>query len=443
MLNVIFISIILFFTNSFAGGVNGGGTDHLPPDFNAAWFLDGKPARSVSVCIKHDPEQFPMNPELIKAPFLKAVGRWKDYISLRGINDEQIRDDDIDPVYLSLVTDFQFIDNCSQADLEIYLGLVTPEIEQIKNSMFDPYAFVYRDSYDRKKGWGKGKMWLKGKNEKGEFFWDKNDFLNLEGILLHELGHVFGIEHMEGTVMDAEFSEKLNIYPLSSDDFMYQWLKYYMTNIDWHNELVQNLFKIKSFPEGSLWLMGSKAERESFRFLTGVLPSGAVKVNMKFEVRSLESEQIEGSYTLTDDKLSVTYPLVFQTSTINLVFNGRHIFRRYLEFDENNEEESNLLSFGTTSDYRLVSLAGYIEIQNLKHPILLEGLVSDWVNSQYSEDQTDEYIVRKLPYRLIGFEGPIRHILYGKYEIFNGNTPRNRQKLMKKLITTKKIIRKN
>src|SRR5687767_7587410 len=99
MKSLLLVTAILFsMSTAIAGGVSGGGSDHLPDDFGAAWFLDSIPTRSFKVCFKQDFQKFPMQQSLVVESFKSAMNSWIQYIDDKKVNDtEAHEDDEIDP----------------------------------------------------------------------------------------------------------------------------------------------------------------------------------------------------------------------------------------------------------------------------------------------------------------------------------------------------------
>lgn len=414
---MIFVLLLTaLFSTAQAGGVNGGGSDHLPADFGAAWFLDGVPERSIGVCFVHDPTTFPVAPEDVKAQFTTAMKTWEDYIVTRKIDVEADEEEDVDPIYLKLVTRFRFLTSCAQADLTIYLGTTTAEIDEIKKQMFDPIAFAHRQSYDEKMGWGKGIIWLKGLDSSG-FIWNLNDHLNLRGILIHELGHVLGNEHMDGTIMDTAFAEKLFAIEIPRDAFYWDIYKNDMTSIDSYNELVQLVSGLQTLPEGGMWMAGTRAEAEAFRFVMGRSPVGTVKTNLRFEPTARD-ENLHGIYELRDDQGSISLPLTTPTHTLNFSFGDRNIFGRFLF-----REDQNFTHYiKHNADSRIISLTGSMVLRGKPLALLFEGSSPAFEVPQYPEDRRDDaMIIHTSPYRLIALEGSARHVLYAKnkWQVFS------------------------
>lgn len=416
------LSLALISGFAFAGGANGGGTDHLPDDYGTAWFLQGNSHSAVNVCIQKDEENFPIENGIIQAEFLKALAKWKTYVVERDIYDSDADDIDnsqIDPVIYQLNTNFQFQESCDGADLTLYLGVMNEEVQAVKESMFDPYAFVHRKSYDPKTGWGQGFMWLKGVEDLN-FLWDNNKYLNLHGVFLHELGHIFGNEHITGTIMDENFGEQLTDYEIEDDGgFFWRWYSFYMLNIDWSNELSQR-FTVGKFPELGMYIPGTKAEKESFKFAQGRYPVGQVRTNLSFEDETA-SEFISGTYQVADDQSSKSFPITLRIASANVVFGERKIFARLRKITTHSDDGELFESDNTiSSDSQLLSVMGWMDKDGKKIPVVFEGVAGLLDPGQYAEDRReDDLAERKYPYRMLALDGADRHYLYARYEWFS------------------------
>jgi hypothetical protein len=414
---IIFLSLSI--STSFAGGVSGGGSDHLPDDYGAAWFLDGIPARTIKVCFMQDAEKFPVNQAQVIESFKYAMNSWTNYIEDKKVNEEE-RDpeDDLDPVYLRIVTSYEILAQCGQEDLTIYLGYSNKEVEEIRAKLFDPYALAHKVFFDKEKGWGKGFIWLKGL-ENDQFLWDKNSLLNLKGILIHELGHVFGNDHRDGTVMSGNFSEQLFDYDIPEGGILWSFYKFYMLHIDWSEELVQCLNCKFVHDDGTLWLPGSRAEKETFKFLSGSPLQGAAK--SKVEVKKFSPQLFEGIYSVSDSQKTVSYPIFFPMNSMNFTSGEGAIFKRVISRNSSEGEWSLNNVIFRSSDFAIISFTGWMEKDGKNIPIIFEGKSSPWeLMSKYPEDEIKNGFVEKTyPYRLIALEGKERYVLFTKLKVTN------------------------
>ncbi|MBA2404691.1 MAG: hypothetical protein H0V66_07960 [Bdellovibrionales bacterium] len=437
------MKLLIFFLFSFllsavalAGGVSGGGSDHLPDDYGAAWFLEGVPARTFKVCFMQDPQKFPMDQILVINTFKSAMDSWTAYISDKKVNDDEMEEgDEVDPLYMRIVTSYEILAHCGQEDLTVYLGYSNKEVEEIRAKLFDPYAMAHKLSFDKEKGWGKGFIWLRG-IEKDEFLWDKNALLNLRGVLTHELGHVFGNDHRDGTIMAGSFSEQLILWEIPNDGMTWDFYKFFMSNIDWSEELVQCLTCKFVHDGGILWLPGSRAEKETFRFLTGASLKGTVV--SRVNVIRFEKELFEGTYTVTDGHKTVTYPIFFPTNSLNFTAGEGSVFKRTLSRSSQDGEWSLENVILRSSDFAIINLTGWMEKDGKFIPLIFEGKSSPVeLMSKYPEDEIrNAYVEKTYPYRLIALDGKERHILFAKFKVtkYEGDDGEEGRKLKQELL---------
>lgn len=417
-----FIALLLSYSAlSFgAGGVNGGGSDHLPSDHGAAWFLEGIPARTIKVCFQKDEVKFPVSDEAILESFNYAMNQWANYIAEKKVNDvEQDDEDDLKPIFYQLVTKYEVIPKCGKEDLAIYLGYSNKEIEEIRSKLFDPFALAHKISYDHEKGWARGFIWLRGVEDdtnEHPFIWDKNQFLNLKGILTHELGHVFGNDHRDGTIMGSMFAESLVEYEIPEGSFHWHLFKFAMTHIDWGEELVQCLNCQLVHEGGMLWLPGSRAEMETYKFLSGSQPKGTVV--SKVEIIPTNDKQLDGVYSVTDGTRTINYPIHLLINSVNFTYGDSAVFKRSLSATVVEGEWTSTQTFEKSSNFAILNLMGWMEKDGVNIPLILEGKSSTYeAMTKYPEDARPRSIIEKTyPYRLIALDGKERHILFTKLQ---------------------------
>lgn len=410
---IIFSLMMILSVQSFgAGGVNGGGSDHFPEDFGSAWFLDSTPGRTIKVCFQKDAASFPMNDKDIQDAFKFAMDSWEKYIQDKSVN-ESDPEDPRDPASYLIVTKYEILPKCGNEDLAIYLGYTNQMISDVRAKLFDPDGFAHKISYDLDKGWGKGFIWLKG-IEDFKFLWDKNDFLNLKGIFIHELGHVFGNDHRDGTIMSSEFSEMLQP-EFYRGGFLWDLYKFHMTSIDWSEELVQCLSCKLLHEDGMLWLPGSKFEKETFKYLTGVYPSSEVKTTV--QILPTTDYVVDGNYTVSEAAgMTKTYKFTLLLNSMNSMFGEASIFQTTRRWIDPNEPDSAMINT-SSSDFTVLSVMGWMEINGRDIPIVFEGKSADTIFiEKYPEDETDESVTveRTYPYRLVALDGKERYVLYTK-----------------------------
>lgn len=197
-----------------------GAEDSLPPHVGGAWFVG--PEKTVRYCIEVDKDFFRLDEQLLldssseartffairfvqirNSPtkiVREAIDKWTTWVGTSGDYYYQKR---------RLATRFIEVPCQPGVDLKFYFGHETPEIESARREMRHPLAFAYETDVDYKLGWRKGYIWVSRAGShpiefSHRFFPDWSDEDQLFAIVLHEVGHVFGVDHTEGTIMDAD-----------------------------------------------------------------------------------------------------------------------------------------------------------------------------------------------------------------------------------------------
>lgn len=195
-------SILLVFafaisTQAFAvGGYSGGGSDYHEIGTGTAWFIGTK---EIPYCIQKS-DNFGLSTTEIQQNFDSAVQTWTRYIQDRKIQTTLPREHQLN-------LNFRYVGACQGTELvRLYFGLEPKEVLEAKKKFEKPYAFAIRESYDLAAGMGKGFIWFA---QTGSLFpkagttgfpnWTQP--YTLHGMMLHELGHVLGVGHMDGTIM--------------------------------------------------------------------------------------------------------------------------------------------------------------------------------------------------------------------------------------------------
>lgn len=172
--------------------------------YDSAWFLDSE--KTVRYCIDREPK-FTLSTAEINASIRWALGKWVGYMNMQNLSSR--------PQAFQLAQNFQFVENCSGADLTFSFGMQNSQIDRYKaQDFFHPVSFARRTHYNSKAGWGQGLVWVDSDTQYIDPISKKNiiswkDSVKLKGILLHELGHVFGVGHFDGTIMRQNILESL------------------------------------------------------------------------------------------------------------------------------------------------------------------------------------------------------------------------------------------
>ncbi len=209
----LFISALLLVAAVFSGpslagdgGYSGGGGDQIRgPNEVFVWF--GRRDRTVNVCLDVS-KKFGLSENILKSEVKNALDTWVDYIKTRKIGwslrlapDEKLNFPDAYKAYKSPVgfaKEYHISDICSGTeDLTFFFGSENEEVAKDKQKHLDPLAFAQLSSFNKRKLWGKGYIWVAANTSKIK--WEKEG--KLQAILLHEIGHTYGIDHIEGTIM--------------------------------------------------------------------------------------------------------------------------------------------------------------------------------------------------------------------------------------------------
>lgn len=220
-------SSVLFFSQiAFGGGWSSGGGEILEHAQNP-WFIDvGQTPRAkpIAYCLQVA-EDFPVTKRRLEA-LVKQVFYWWD----SQFSDAHYPDNDIHTEQgsqnqvLRVVTSNQLRDDCANVDLKFQFG----HLDDNQRTKFDEYnvnlkryvGLTIRTDYSNELR-GKGFIYIS--NDRGpnafeghnilEKAWTEHDYQHsrLKQLLIHELGHVFGLQHSDHneSIMSAKFAENL------------------------------------------------------------------------------------------------------------------------------------------------------------------------------------------------------------------------------------------
>lgn len=188
--------------STLRGGADGAGGDSLKAETGSAWFLGQE---NIKYCSVVD-AKFGLAPEHVHPELMGVFRSWAVYVAAHLPPSSDISSD--------LALRSKFLATCDGTeDIKFYFGGTNEEIEKAKFNYENPVGFAHRTSYDIKKGWGKGFVWIAPTKS----VLPKENFPNwstphlLYGILLHELGHVYGCGHVEGTIMSERIAELMKM----------------------------------------------------------------------------------------------------------------------------------------------------------------------------------------------------------------------------------------
>lgn len=182
------------------GGFAGNGIDDIPFGEQSAWFTGQRP---IHYCILNS-EQSGLEPEEARTVAANTFATWKAYAEKKNLEKIEGHQNPGGPFTIYRAFNSQLMGFCNGTeDLRIYFGGRSQEVNSALKQYRRPMGFAHRSYLDPRGEWSKGFIWVHPIDEKmapkGQ-----DPALVAQGILLHELGHVFGNGHVPGTIMDPE-----------------------------------------------------------------------------------------------------------------------------------------------------------------------------------------------------------------------------------------------
>lgn len=221
-------------TSSVQGGSDGGGSDTIHPWSESAWFV-GK-GKTVTACYVISSD-FGVSEDEIANTIQSAYKIWDQYLAQKTGSANLMADVD-------LPTSVRILPTCQgSVDLTFYFGAKDSAVADASKNYIDPIAFAHRNSFVSKT-WDSGFIWVADPVNARRLLgydWTTSDLLL--GILVHEIGHVLGNEHIPGTIMRADILDFLKAAAKKT-----AFTRHAMaTSIDWTDDLIQCGFNF-NFP---------------------------------------------------------------------------------------------------------------------------------------------------------------------------------------------------
>lgn len=189
----------------FAGGWSGNGGDYTR-DQNNPWFLGTDP---VSYCILKSAD-YPLKTSELSDLIKESLYDWRKFFSKYGIDKfplgESKQGQFPDKQYRGISLDFIEKADCDplqEKAVAFYFGVTNVYLEQaIANGAHHSAGLALRQEYDHQNYRNSGFVWIKN------FSSEKN---KIRHMLLHEMGHMFGMKHNSTYVMDMKVADLLEI----------------------------------------------------------------------------------------------------------------------------------------------------------------------------------------------------------------------------------------
>jgi hypothetical protein len=232
----VFLFIYLCFLSLAAIAGNGwvsSGGDNTPGNIGAAWFLGDE---KVDYCIALS-NNFSVPKSILKKRISESVLIWKKYY-----------EDNVDK-FINKTNhpnfNFNYNDSCvGSIDIKFLFGIETDEIQRLKKQFFNPFGFSTLKSYDPLTGRGNGVIWFADP----AIAYPDSDPFGLNGMIIHELGHVFGNGHVPLTIMDEKIADSiLSSGPLAGWPLGDPSIRDFFSHIDGQNKLFFHYAELWSF----------------------------------------------------------------------------------------------------------------------------------------------------------------------------------------------------
>lgn len=197
MRSFILIAALMFSVNSYSGWSSGGG--ELIGDTQNPWFV--KNTKEIKYCVEIDEANFGQTRAISEQRIENAIQYWKKEFAGHSLN-----------LQLKVASQSFVKGSCStDTGLRFQFGVLTEEQKEKMGDISRIIGVAVRTDYDKENLRGKGFIYIapsRGplKIESEEIVaepWAQYDGELLELILIHEMGHVFGLPHITGSALMA------------------------------------------------------------------------------------------------------------------------------------------------------------------------------------------------------------------------------------------------
>lgn len=212
-------------------GVSGGGSI-FNPSLRSAWFIkDG----DVSYCVAKD-YNFPQTEDAIHQIIQYSFHKWQNYFVSKGWGSYNLR--------------LERNDRCQgDEDMTFYMGGKPDAIEDEVDGFATAVAFTHVKSMSTARDWKKGFVYFRNPDfttlVKRRLLGAVPDWKNLSNVsamMLHEVGHIMGVAHVEGTVMKSTIAQELSTIDSYRKVFSLPSKGYFAINTSKINEGIEYLF---------------------------------------------------------------------------------------------------------------------------------------------------------------------------------------------------------
>lgn len=194
--------------SSDEGGWSGNGGGSRDESDNI-WFI-GDSSTPIKYCLSKAPD-YPLKGNELKSLIEQSITEWVEFFKSYNLANNNLAGGFAHPRMNTLqfsdgknrklITDFEYTNNCDEARLQFLFGLENKVITNYKKFATEhPFGLAVRQRYDHKNFAHNGIIWIDNFSKKEK---------EIKHMILHELGHMFGMKHDSVPVMDENLVQFL------------------------------------------------------------------------------------------------------------------------------------------------------------------------------------------------------------------------------------------
>ena len=191
-------AVLMFLTAQARAGISTNGTSFVV-DQNNVWNLGAAP---VEYCVDTH-RGFPLSRETTRRIVRESFDDWRKFFVKHGL-DRMEFDQLPGGRALGLSLEFREVESCGESSerIRFVFGAITPEISKALEHQEHALGLTIRGDYDHESLRNGGIVWVRSSPISESAY---------KHLILHEVGHVFGMEHDSVYVMDSKTAENVSL----------------------------------------------------------------------------------------------------------------------------------------------------------------------------------------------------------------------------------------